>query len=117
MKIYIVHRHYHYDDNKRGESFSKIEEVFKNEELAYKYAINEIFQENNVFRDYFYENSIKSEFYTETIIDKIKSDYTDYKQKYDLIISNFIEVFGEPEFSLFPTHTMFYVTEAICSSK
>ena len=49
MKVYIVHSYYHYDDYKRGESYSSVDGVFTTKDLAYECAIDNF---KKMFDDY-----------------------------------------------------------------
>ena len=41
-KLFIVHRHSHYDDSKKSKSYSLVEKIFEKEIDAYKYCVEKL---------------------------------------------------------------------------
>lgn len=127
MKVFCIRVHHHYDDYKRAESYSKIDKVFLNEEDAYKYSIEKILdkiynkyenfkeilendkEEGIDVNDQDYFNTYEKEFCE--FIDSLKYENLSYKDKYKKIDIEFL--FGEPKFTMFPTHTFWYVDECL----
>jgi hypothetical protein len=117
-----VHLHYHYDDYKRSESYSKVENIFVKEEDAYEYCIKKLYEYlksnnyllNNVEIEMGIEKnneSYESDEENDTKLYKIFLDKDKtFKERYNIIKDNFEYFFGEPEFTLQPTHEMYYVT-------
>jgi hypothetical protein len=143
MKVYIVHVHYHYDDYKRSESYSKIEKVYTKEEDAYKYSIEKIIFDSlnyarfNYVKDEEYDEEYdfeyadkdleecihnfnsngdceycgKLEMTQKKIEDILNDESKTYKDRYYWIKANLIKIIGAcGEFTMFPTHTFYYVT-------
>ena len=101
-ELFVVHRHFHYDHNKPGESSSKVEKIFEDENEAYKYCVEKI---SVYLKEY---TVIKDEFEKLYII--FKDESQTFKKRYSIVLNNFEIFFGEPVFSTQPTHDMWYIT-------
>ncbi len=58
MLVYVVHGSYHYDDYKRGESFSELVGVYLNKTNAYEIAIKKYLQMFESYAKYNYIDDI-----------------------------------------------------------
>lgn len=96
--MFIVYWISHVDCYKRAESSGGIEKVFENKEKAYEYAVKKNCNEiNNMFG-----MSKDNWLY-------MKNPDISYKKKYDYLLENFEEIYGEPEFTMAPSHTFYFI--------
>ena len=97
-KMFIVYYIGHVDCYKRAESYGDIDKVFESEAKAYEYAVKmNCKQINDDFgmskRDWIY----------------MKNKNISYKSKYNYLLDNFEAIYGEPEFTMQPSHTFYYI--------
>ena len=148
MKVYVVHGSYHYDDYKRGESYSTLDGVFFNEDDAYKLAVEKYMKDFEEHARYNWDSykcnheidpieleengrilcvncekplcldgsldlGHKDNHFSEEHLNIILTDVsTTAEQKYDYIMENLYEnILPQPEYSLQPTHTRYFVEE------
>lgn len=118
--MYIVHHHYHYDHYKRSESKSFVEKIYENKEDAYNYCVEKLlvyFKEYTTLENLYkkkYDDDDEDEDEnknTKILYNNFKDKKTNIINRYNLVLNNFEIFFGEPEFSILPTHDMWYITE------
>ena len=108
--LFIVHRHYHFDDSKKSKSYSLVEKIFEKEIEAYEYCVEKLtiyFKEYTVI-DYECKKSNNEKIKLYNIF---KDKNQSFSKRYTTILDNFEIFFGKPQFGLSPTHDMWYITE------
>lgn len=95
--MYVVYSVSHDDCYKRADSSASVDKVYKIKENAYEYAIKNQIQ---YFKDYFDWQEEDIDFYFK---DKTNEEI------YNYIHENFQYVFGEGEFTMLPTHTIYNI--------
>lgn len=104
MKVYTVHIKSHTDCYKRGGSDFNISGVFISKEKAYAHAIGILNPTGTIFYDCDDEELLKE---LSKEYQKCKTD----EQRYDFVHDNFDKIFGEPEYTMEPSHEICVVTE------
>ncbi len=98
MSFYVVYYIGHVDCYKRAESYGNICKVYKCEDKAYEFAVK---SQIDYFAGNFGISQIGFEYLNKTGIS--------YKEKYNYIIDNFEDFFGEPEFTMQPSCIVYYI--------
>lgn len=97
--LYVVYYISHYDDYKRAESEGDVEKIFIDKNKAYTYAfIKNLEYINDNFTDI--DDSINV---------YLTNDKLSYEDKYNFFLENFDEIFGDPEYTMQPTHVIYKV--------
>ncbi len=98
MSFYVVYYIGHVDCYKRAESYGDICKVYKSEDKAYEFAVK---SQIDYFARKFGISQKEFQYLNKTDIS--------YKEKYNYIIDNFEDFFGEGEFTMQPSSIVFYV--------
>ena len=96
--MFIVYWVSHVDCYKRAESSGGIDKVFESKEKAYEYAVKKNCKEINDMFGMSKENWLC-----------MKNPNITYQKKYDYLLEKFEEIYGEPEFTMAPSHTFYHV--------
>ena len=96
--MYIVYYISHTDCYKRADSTGGVVKSFENKDKAYELAVKENCREiNNGYG------------MSKTHWKYMRDSKFNYCEKYSYLLDNFENIYGEPEFTMAPSHTFFYV--------
>ena len=127
--LFVVYLHQHIDDYKRADSFANVLKIFRSKDKACEYCVKLL--EKDFDKEKLFEYMEEDDDFDEKDEDDLDEDIKEHKifldktnnfiTRYEIVSNNFSKFFGDfegyGEFTMLPSHTMYYIKELEISTE